>query len=451
MSTKATVLVVDDEPGMRRGLRAVLERAGFEVLEAGSGEEALALVAERELGLVVSDMKMPGLGGLELLKSLKAMKPGLPVVMITAYGTVADAVCAMKEGAEDFLTKPFSPTDLLHLVNRLVSGEEAAAHPRLLSGTPQGRPTFRPIITRDARLMQILEIIEAVADSRVPVLIQGESGTGKELLARHLHACSRRRCAPLVAVNCAALPRDLLESELFGHEKGAFTGAIGRKLGKFEQANGGTLLLDEISELEMGLQAKLLRVLQEWEVDRVGGAQPIPVDVRVVATTNRSLRQMVSAGTFRRDLYYRLNVIAVSVPALRERKGDIDLLIDHFLTRFGGHRRTIDASAREFLRQHSWPGNVRELENLIERATLLNREGPLTVADFMTEERADPAGGEQPSLAGLTVREIEKRLILDTLKFTNNNRSHAARMLGISIRTLRNKLAEYRTIGELGL
>ncbi len=451
MGTKATVLVVDDEPGMRRGLTAVLERAGFEVLEAGTGEEALALVGERELGLVVSDMKMPGLGGLELLKSIKAMKPGLPVVMITAYGTVADAVCAMKEGAEDFLTKPFSPTDLLHLANRLVSGEGAAAHPRPLSTAPQGRPTPRPIITRDARLMQILEIIEAVADSRVPVLIQGESGTGKELLARHLHACSRRRSAPLVAVNCAALPRDLLESELFGHEKGAFTGAIGRKLGKFEQANGGTLLLDEIGELEMGLQAKLLRVLQEWEVDRVGGAQPIPVDVRVVATTNRNLRQMVSAGTFRRDLYYRLNVIAVSVPALRERKGDIDLLIDHFLTRFGGHRRTIDASAREFLRQHSWPGNVRELENLIERATLLNREGVLTVADFMTEERADPAGGGQPSLAGLTVREIEKRLILDTLKFTNNNRSHAARMLGISIRTLRNKLAEYRTRGELGL
>jgi two-component system response regulator FlrC len=298
-------------------------------------------------------------------------------------------------------------------------------------------------------VIRLLEIAESVASSRAPVLIQGESGTGKELLARYLHESGSRRGRPFVAVNCAALPRELLESELFGHERGAFTGAIGRKTGKFELASGGTLLLDEISEMELGLQAKLLRVLQEYEVDRVGGTAPVPVDVRVVATTNRRLRELVDAGRFREDLYYRLTVIPLVVPPLRERIGDVDLLADHFLARFAaGRRLALTAAAREALRARPWPGNVRELENAFERAALLVRGAEIGPADLEDREAAPPRLGGG-SLAGLTVRDVERQLIFDTLKRTRNNRTQAARLLGISIRTLRNKLAEYRQRGEL--
>jgi two-component system response regulator FlrC len=294
-------------------------------------------------------------------------------------------------------------------------------------------------------------VADSVASSRAPVLVQGESGTGKELLARHLHERGCRRGKPFVAVNCAALPRDLLESELFGHERGAFTGAIGRKTGKFELANGGTILLDEVSEMETGLQAKLLRVLQEYEIDRVGGTAPVPVDVRVVATTNRRLRDLVDRGRFREDLYYRLTVIPVVLPPLRERRGDVELLVDHFLARFGnGRGLTLSPEARAALAARPWPGNVRELENTLERAALLARGPVIGPADLEDADARTP-GAAMPSLAGLTVREIERRLILDTLKRTRNNRTQAARLLGISIRTLRNKLSEYRQRGELEL
>ncbi len=451
MEAKRTILVVDDEPGMRSGLSEVLGRAGYHVLQAAGGEEALRLLEGRKVVLVISDMRMPGLSGLDLLGHIRRSQPHLPVVMITAYGTVEDAVRAMKAGARDFLTKPFSPTDLLHLVASFSDERSREEQRRLRPDAGERRSPSRIIITQSRELLRIIEVIDAVASSRAPVLIQGESGTGKELLARRLHDAGVRRGCPFVAVNCAALPRELLESELFGHERGAFTGAVGRKLGKFEQANGGTLLLDEISEMDQGLQAKLLRVLQEWEIDRVGGTQPVPVDVRVVATTNRNLRQMVVSGEFRRDLYYRLNVVPITVPPLRERKGDVDLLVDHFLARFSDGSKTIEPSAREFLRQQSWPGNVRELENLLERAALLSREMVLRVGNFAIEEKSELGRAHDLTLAGLTVREVEKRLIIDTLHYTNNNRSHAARMLGISIRTLRNKLAEYRTRGELRL
>jgi two-component system response regulator FlrC len=281
------------------------------------------------------------------------------------------------------------------------------------------------------------------------VLIQGESGTGKELLARYLHEQGSRRTKSFVAVNCAALPRDLLESELFGHERGAFTGAIGRKIGKFELASGGTLLLDEVSEMELGLQAKLLRVLQEYEVDRVGGAAPVPVDVRVVATTNRRLRECVDRGKFREDLYYRLTVIPLVLPPLRERPGDLDALADHFLARFGnGRRLTLSPEARALLRNRPWPGNVRELENTLERASLLGAGPMITPADLEDRDAAPPRLS-LGSLAGLTVRDMERQLIFDTLAHTKNNRTQAARLLGISIRTLRNKLAEYRQRGEM--
>jgi transcriptional regulator with PAS, ATPase and Fis domain len=321
-------------------------------------------------------------------------------------------------------------------------------------------------VTRSPLVQRVLAIAEGVAGSRAPVLIQGESGTGKELLARHVHASGPRRTQPFVAVNCAALPRELLESELFGHERGAFTGAIARKLGKFEMASGGTILLDEISELELPLQAKLLRVLQEHEVDRVGGTRPVAIDARVIATTNQALGPLVASGAFRRDLYYRLHVIPLTLPPLRERGEDVDHLIDHFCARFGGAcQLVVEPAARAYLRRHPWPGNVRELEHVMERAALLAAGPTITLADVAVEdglaaEAAPDAampmlestdGDEMPvgaSLAGLTVHEIERRLIMATLERTQNNRSHAAKMLGISVRTLRNKLAEYRGVAR---
>jgi two-component system response regulator FlrC len=444
MREASCILVIDDEPGIRAGLAEVLGRGGFTVAEAGSAEDGLARLEAGDVALCFVDLRLPGMSGLDFLRALRRGGAATPTVVITAHGTVEDAVAAMKLGAVDFLAKPFSPAELLHLAQGLVAdGGEARGE----GGEPPPAGG-RPIVSRDPATLAVLEIAEAVASSRAPVLIQGESGTGKELLARYLHERGRRRGKPFVAVNCAALPRELLESELFGHERGAFTGAIARKIGKFELAHGGTILLDEISEMELPLQAKLLRVLQEYEVDRLGGTAPVPIDVRVVATTNRRLRDLVDRGQFREDLYYRLMVVPLVLPPLRERKGDIDLLADHFLRRFSAGRQLVLApETRALLRSRPWPGNVRELEHAVERAALLARGPVLTVEDFAERDPLPPRL-ELGSLAGLTVREMERQLILDTLRRTNNNRTQAARLLGISIRTLRNKLAEYRQRGE---
>jgi two-component system response regulator FlrC len=310
-------------------------------------------------------------------------------------------------------------------------------------------PFRRELLTRDPIMRRVLETARSVADSRAPVLLEGESGTGKELVARLVHACSPRRARPFVAVNCAAMPHELLESELFGHERGAFTGALGRKLGKFELADGGTLLLDEIGEMDVRLQAKLLRVLQEWEIDRVGGTAAIPVDVRIVATTNRRLGDLVERGGFRQDLFYRLMVVPLVLPPLRARRADVGLLARYFLERFRGERPLgLSAAALAALEARPWPGNVRELEHVVERAVLLARGLEIEPAD-LEDAAAAPPRLPLGSLAGFTVRELERRLILDTLERTADNRTQAARLLGISIRTLRNKLAEYRRNGEL--
>ncbi len=458
MDRTESILVVDDESGMRVGLTETLERSGYAVTAVDSGPAALAALERAAYAMVLSDMRMPAMGGGELLATLQNRHPRLPVVMMTAYGTIEDAVAAMKAGARDFLSKPFSPHDLVHLVRGILRD---AGAPR--ETAPAGRSAEeRRIVTRSASMRRVLAIAEGVAGSRAPVLIQGESGTGKELLARHVHGSGPRRAQAFVAVNCAALPRELLESELFGHERGAFTGAIARKLGKFEMASGGTILLDEISELELPLQAKLLRVLQEHEVDRVGGTRPVAIDARVIATTNRALGPLVASGAFRRDLYYRLHVIPLTLPPLRERGEDIDFLIDHFCGRFTGTcQLVVEPAARVYLRRHPWPGNVRELEHVMERAALLAAGPTITLADVAVEDGLGPEQVENAastgidraeeegmpagaSLAGMTVHEIERRLIMDTLQRTQNNRSHAAKMLGISVRTLRNKLAEYR-------
>jgi len=444
MSSMKKILVVDDEAGMRAGLAEVLSRGGLSVESAATGEDGLARLQRGGVDLLITDLRLPGMSGLELLREARAAGAETPAIVITAHGTVEDAVAALKLGALDFLQKPFSPTDLLHLATGVLT-ERASADPST-RGRTDAPPPRRPVVSRDPAVLRVFEIAESVASSRAPVLIEGESGTGKELLARFLHERGSRRARPFVAVNCAALPRELLESELFGHERGAFTGAITRKTGKFELANGGTILLDEVSEMEFGLQAKLLRVLQEYEVDRVGGSAPVPVDVRVVATTNRRMRELVDRGKFREDLFYRLMVVPLTLPPLRERRGDVDLLADHFLQRYGsGHR--LAPEARAALQARAWPGNVRELEHTIERAVLLARGAVIEPTDLQDAGAAPPRLGLN-SLTGLTMREMERRLIVETLRHTNNNRTQAAKMLGISIRTLRNKLAEYRQRGE---
>jgi len=450
MQDKVQILLVDDEQQMLSAMEAVLARLGHSVLKSSNGEEALEVIERAKVDLVISDMRMPVMTGSDLLAKIHEQHPRLPVVMITAYGTIAQAVEAMKNGAFDFVTKPFSAEDLESVVTRALNPArrnwtEKEQAPKKASGTA--------IVTGDATFKRLIELAVNVAPSSASVLIQGESGTGKELLARLIHSGSGRS-GPFVAVNCAALPENLLESELFGHEKGSFTGAVGTKVGKFELANGGTILLDEISEMDQMLQAKLLRVLQEREVDRIGSQKPISVDVRVVATTNRDLRKQVQAGKFREDLYYRLNVIPLYVPALRERKGDIRLLVEHFVRRFSPDApKNVPAEVMERLEQYGWPGNVRELQNACERAVLLTPGQNLQPEQFLLGAipRGEQEGEEAEGLklyGGLSVADAEKKLIFETLRVTNNNKTRAAELLGISIRTLRNKLNEYGVAGS---
>jgi DNA-binding NtrC family response regulator len=441
------LLVVDDEPQMLIALEETLRRRGYAVTTAGSGAEALLRLKERRFQAVLTDMRMPEVGGLDLLRKVRATSPDTPVILLTAYGTVESAVDAMKHGAFDYLLKPFSSESL-----------EAVVARALRDRAPRGEGGAAEIVTRDPELLAVLERARQAAVSGATVLIEAESGTGKELLARRIHRGSPRGSQPLVAVNCAALPENLLESELFGFERGAFTGAVGSKPGKFELAHRGTLLLDEIGEMAPILQAKLLRVLQEREVDRIGGKEPVKIDVRVIATTNRDLAALVRRGEFREDLYYRLNVIPLSIPPLRRRADDIPLLAELFCQRygreFGREGVRCGAAALEALGRHRWPGNVRELENTIQRAVALSAGPVIEVEDLMLAPEPAPAGpaaGDHPESptaaptggAGVTVREMERQLIRSTLDATGGNRTHAARILGISLRTLRNKLNEF--------
>lgn len=452
------ILVADDDPQMQLAIKAALTRAGHETEIVGNGQAALDKLEEESFDLIVSDQQMPELTGQEVLAAIQERDITTPFIMITAYGTINQAVEAMQLGAADFITKPFASEDLIRIVDRVTSSEfqaEQKPKPKSQKG--------RPIITNDSMMIRVLEVCESVARSDATVLVQGESGTGKELIARLVHSSSPRAKKSFVAVNCAALPESLLESELFGHEKGAFTGAQSRKEGKFELAHGGTILLDEISEMELPLQAKLLRVLQEREVDRVGGKEPINIDVRVVATTNRNLEDMVSAGKFRADLFYRLNVIPITLPALRERKGDVKLLVEHFMRQFlGASAPELPSEVLTALSEYRWPGNIRELQNAVERAAILAGGGVPKKADFFLGQSSSStpslqqqvevtrtADQDQDDLlirSGTTVHDMEKKLILETLKSTNDNRTKAAELLGISIRTLRNKLNEYKKV-----
>ncbi len=451
--TVKRILVADADQELLKSLGGYLSRQGFEVKVNASGSEALASLAEDSgFDLVITGMNLPDAGGMDILRQVKQRSPHTPVVILTSEGSVESAVAAMKEGAQDVYSKGAHTLEVI---------QEAVA--ALLAPRPSGRPSRtkeRSIVTEDARMKKLLEMARAVADSRATVMVSGESGTGKELFARFLHENSSRASGPFVAVNCASLPEGLLESELFGHEKGAFTGAIGRKQGKFELAHTGTILLDEISEMAFALQAKLLRVLQEGEIDRVGGKKPVPVDVRVVATTNRDLKEHISKGEFREDLFYRLNVIPIKVPPLRERSGDIMLLAEHFLDVFAKENRkpglSLGAEAKRLIGSQRWPGNVRELQNTMERAVLLATGEEVKPEALMFDDHLAAGGGPGDAaaaevLAGPvpTLRELERKAIGLALEETSGNRTHAAKMLGISVRTLRNKLNEYKVATEV--
>ena len=467
MSVKA-ILVADGERHLRQALFTALTRLGHAVEVTENGRDALDKFQAGRFDLVVCDLATPIVDGLGVLKAVKRRTPNLPVVIMTAHGSVEAAVEAMREGAHDFLLKPFPAGVIEEAVNRALA---AAPHPPPAAppAAQEREPAERPLLTRNPRMIKLLELARAVAASPSTVLLQGESGTGKELLARFIHRHSPRADGPFVAVNCASLPESLLESELFGHEKGAFTGAVARKQGKFELADGGAILLDEVSEMDISLQAKLLRVLQEGEIDRVGGKEPQKIDVRVIATTNRRLPDWVAAGRFRADLYYRLNVIPFYLPALKDRLDDLPLLADHFRLKYARLNNKnvegLSAAALETLAAHDWPGNIRELENTVARGVLLTA-GPLVEpgdlcldeAGFLAALERQLPGGVQSAAAAapavsdpaptpgslMTIEEMERRLIGQALNETEGNRTHAARILGISVRTLRNKLAEYR-------
>ena len=426
------LLVVDDDIQMLSALEAVLTNGGHEVQTASNGIDAVSKLKKQKPQAIITDLRMPAMNGLELLDHVRRTEPDVPVILLSAYGSVPIAVEAIRNGATDFLVKPFSQEALEAVLGRLPK----AAPTR--TSTPR-----REIVTGNAAMRTLLDEAALAARTDATVLVQAESGTGKELLARWIHECSHRSKGPFVAVNCAALPESLLESELFGYEKGAFTGANAFKPGRFELAQNGTILLDEIGEMAPLLQAKLLRVLQEQEVDRVGGKKPVPINIRVIATTNKNLRKLISRGQFREDLFFRLNVVPLRIPPLRERKDDIPILASHFANKYGtSDTARVGDEALRLLGSYGWPGNVRELENVVHRAFALRGRLKITAADLFDQKVE--SGDNLELQAGYSVSEMERKLILATLEQTNGNRTHAAKMLGISLRTLRNKLRDYR-------
>lgn len=416
-----SVLIIDDEPDMRFALKEAMSRFGFNPTTYRDPVEVLSNVNLSNFSLIITDVKMPKMDGLQFLSEIRKKGIFTPVIVITGYGNVEDAVKAMKLGAVDYILKPFSMETLKSLISRLLPGDEN-------------------IIAESREMKRILEIAKEIAKTDITVLVTGESGVGKEVVARYIHKYSPRANQPFVAINCAAITETLLEAELFGHEKGAFTGATERKLGKFELANRGTILLDEISEMAYRLQAKLLRVIQEKEVDRVGGTKPIPIDVRIIATTNKDLAEEVKKGNFREDLFYRINVFPLRIPPLRERSDDIVPLAELFLKRLSDKMLksfTITEEMKKYLINRSWPGNVRELENFIYRTAVLSHDGELRLSEDATvfQEKSFIKTGK--------LKTAEKDLIMDALQKTEGNRTKAAKILGISVRTLRNKIKEY--------
>jgi len=442
-----TILVVDDERNIREGLREALALEGYEVAAAADGEEALAVMRREEVDLVITDLRMPKLAGDELLKRLSSDWSAVPVIILTGHGTIESAVQAMRDGAYDFLTKPVDLERLGLLVKRALSSRELALQYRELREEVERKSQFATVIGRSAAMHRVFDRVRQVAPARSSVLITGESGVGKEMVAEAIHYNSPRREKALVKVHCAALAESLLESELFGHERGAFTGAVARKRGRFELAHLGTLFLDEIGEISPNVQVKLLRVLEERKFERVGGEETIEVDVRIVAATNRDLPKAIAAGSFREDLYYRLAVVSIEVPPLRERREDIELLVAAFLKEFSEenakHVEAVDAKARAALLAFDWPGNVRQLRNTIESAVVLARGQVVGLDDLPPNIRGDTAGASVSLPVGATLADAERDLIRATLAREGGNKSRAAEILGIGRKTLHRKLQEY--------
>jgi DNA-binding NtrC family response regulator len=467
---KKQVLVADDEPNLRRVLGALLNRDGYDVHLAENGEQALALLREHHVDLVITDLRMPKLDGMALLREVVRLDPGLPVLMLTAHGTVDNAVEALKLGAFDYLTKPFDQAEVRAVVQKalrtrdLSASEatfEAAGEPDAAGAPARGAGSRYGIIGESEAILAVYAVLDRVADTPTTVLITGESGTGKELVARALHQNSARRDKPFIKVNCAAIPKDLMESELFGYERGAFTGAVTSKPGRFELASGGTLFLDEIAEIPVEMQVKLLRVLQESEFERVGGVKTLRVDVRLVAATNRDLKREIAAGAFREDLFYRLNVVPITLPPLRERVTDVPLLAEFFLQKFNQRLKKqvlgIEPEALDRLCAYGWPGNIRELENVMERAVLFADGARLRERDLSPEVRggqraaspsasppppdAPPGEGLKGMVKAATTR-LERELIIRALDQTSGNVTHAARLLKISRKGLQLKMKE---------
>ena len=450
MTNVLPILIVDEHSENRKELTQSLKRVGFPVESASDGLEALHKFRSEKYSMVITNEQAPGIQDGNVLGSVKKISPQIPVIVMASNGSVENAVEAMHAGASDYLLKPFSIETLEKTVKKVIGLSTRNDRIGYTQKSPDDYAAGKEIITRNRTLQDTLARARAVAPSTASVLIQGESGTGKELLAAYVHHHSRHPRAPYVAVNCAALPDTLAESELFGHEKGSFTGAVGCKIGKFEVAKQGTVVLDEIGEMPLPLQAKLLRVLQEKEVDRIGGTRPVPIEARVIAISNVNLKAAVEEGKFREDLYYRINVIPLTLPPLRERREDIELLAEHFLHKYGQANQKkiagISDAAMKLLQGHEWKGNVRELENTMERAVLIST-GETILPEHLLLDISDCQSGSPKSFAfnsGYTVREMEKELIFSTLKDVNDNRTQAAELLGISIRTLRNKLREYK-------
>ena len=447
MADPFRILVVDDEPAQRELVSGFLRKHGFDVVEAGGGREGVARFKHEPFDLVLTDQRMPDLSGLEVLEAVRSTSPETAVVIMTAYGTIETAVSAIRAGAADYLTKPLNLDELLHRVHRVRERLHLVTENRELREALTERHRVEGIIGDSGQMQEVLSLVRRVAPSDATVLIRGESGTGKELIARALHYASPRAAGPLVKVNCAALVESLLETELFGHEKGAFTGAVASRKGRFELADGGSIFLDEIGDLPPHVQVKLLRVLQEREFERVGSSRPIKVDVRLLAATHRNLEALVREGRFRDDLYYRINVVTIMLPPLRERREDLPPLIEHFLRAFaeknGKTVRGLTREAREALLRYDYPGNIRELENLMERAVVLTRDDVIGMEDLpLTLEAPVSGSGEAAGLIA-AVEGLERRMIREALAKADGTQTRAAELLGISERVLRYKLKKY--------
>ena len=452
-AVRARLLVADDEEPQRDMLSRILTRAGFDVETAADGREALSRIDRGGFDLLLTDQRMPHFDGLALLEEAQRRAPRMPVVLMTAYGSVSTAVEAMKRGAADYLTKPFEKDELLLVIDKVIRHRRLEDEVVSLHGVLKDRASLRNIVGASAPMQAVFSLVERVAFADVPVLITGESGTGKELVARAIHELGRRAAGPFVALNCGAVPETLLESEFFGHERGAFTGAVRSHAGRFEQADGGTLFLDEIGTMRFDLQAKLLRAIQEREVQRLGSTQPRRVDVRILAATGEDLEEAIRRKAFREDLYYRLHVVPIHLPPLRERRDDVPLLAEHFLraaaTKFAREAPRLSAAALARLQDHPWPGNVRELENCMERMLILSRGGELTLDDLPAGLRdgagpgGDGSGGFELPAQGVKLSDLERDLICQALRRSRGQLRPAARLLGISYKTLQYRIRKH--------